>query len=100
MAVQYSPTSPYYNTPLKNNKLGKFEVRSFAFEQDDLSYQIDAVYHNRPDLLSNDIYGKSGLWWVFQMRNPDVLIDPIYDFSTGTTIYLPKIETLVRDLGV
>jgi len=34
------------------------------------------------------------LWWVFALRNPNVIEDPIFDMLTGTTIYIPKKENL------
>lgn len=53
-------------------------------------YVIAAQYEERPDLLAHQLYGDSNLWWVFSMRNPDVLKDPIRDFVTGTIIILPS----------
>jgi len=100
MAGNYSSTSPYYTTPRNNNKLGLMVKRSFNAEQDDLQYEIDPVYNNRPDLLAYDLYGKPGLWWVFAIRNPDVLVDPVFDFMTGVTIYLPQQATLNNFLEI
>ena len=72
--------------------------RSFPFEDDDLEYRIEESYNNRPDLLAYDLYNNPNLWWVFTVRNPDTLIDPVFDFVTGVTIYVPKITTLQRSL--
>ena len=66
----------------------------------DWTYEIDAVYKHRPDLLSFDLYGDTSLWWVFSIRNPNVLQDPVFDFVPGATIYIPKKETLVAALGL
>jgi hypothetical protein len=54
---------------------------------------------HRPDLLAYDIYGDSQLWWVFAVRNKDVLKDPIYDFVPGQTIYLPQLADIKTALG-
>jgi hypothetical protein len=67
---------------------------------DDVYWEITPVYNQRPDLLAHDLYNNSKLWWVFASRNPNRLMDPLFDFTTGTGIYLPKIETLQSALGI
>ena len=65
--------------------------------EDDI-YIIDARYHERPDLLAYDRYGSSRLWWVFALRNPDLIEDPIRDFKSGLQIRLPQkgvLETIL-----
>lgn len=57
-------------------------------------YAIGHGYDERPDLLAQALYNSSRLWWVFAMRNPDTLKDPIRDFKSGTVIMLPTIETI------
>lgn len=57
---------------------------------EDEEYIIGHGYEERPDLLAHEIYGNSRLWWVFALRNPDVLKDPIRDFQPGTKIMLPS----------
>ena len=73
--------------------------RSIPKLVDDISFNITETYNLRPDLLAFDLYGESGLWWVFAQRNPNTLVDPLYDFTTGTKIYLPKQSTLKSVLG-
>jgi hypothetical protein len=51
-------------------------------------------------MLAYDLYGDAGLWWVFAVRNPNVITDPVFGFTAGTTIYIPLKETLVADLGL
>jgi prophage DNA circulation protein len=51
-------------------------------------------------LLAYDLYGDSALWWVFAMRNPNTIQDPVFDFLPGTTIFIPKKETIVAALGL
>jgi hypothetical protein len=59
-------------------------------------YVIGHGYDERPDLLAHQIYGNTRLWWVFAMRNPDVLKDPIRDFRAGTQIILPSEESVQK----
>lgn len=60
----------------------------------DEEYIIDQAYNERPDLLAYVLYGNSRLWWVFALRNPDVIEDPTRDFQAGKTIRLPTKETV------
>lgn len=66
---------------------------------DDQEFEITQTYNLRPDLLAFDLYGQASLWWVFANRNPNTLVDPLMDFTTGTIIYLPKASTLKSILG-
>jgi hypothetical protein len=67
---------------------------------DDQYFTINLTYQYRPDLLANDLYNNSGLWWVFYQRNPNTISKPPIDFTSGTKIYLPKITTLQAVLGI
>ena len=96
--AQYTASSPYANTSSTNGALNLLNVRSFPHLKDDLIYEIDHQYNYRPDLLAYDLYNNSGLWWVFAQRNPNTLIDPVFDFITGLQIYLPQQLTLQNSL--
>lgn len=98
--VQYSKTSPYFSTTMFGNFLDVAADRQIPKYPGDVLYSIDAVYSNRPDLLANDLYSDSSLWWVFAVRNPNVIQDPIFDFTTGTVIYIPKKTTIINALGL
>lgn len=100
MTVTYSKSSPYYSTGTFGTYLDILVLRPITPKPDDVVYQIDRIYEYRPDLLASDLYGDSGLWWVFRQRNPDVLDDPIMDFMAGMIIYVPKKTTLISDLGI
>lgn len=60
----------------------------------DEEYVINAMYDERPDLLAYELYGSTRLWWVFSLRNPDLLKDPIRDFKQGLNIFLPSAENV------
>jgi hypothetical protein len=66
----------------------------------DQYWEITQVYNLRPDLLAHDLYGNSQLWWVFAQRNPNRIKDPLFDFTTGTGIYIPQLTTLKEVLGL
>lgn len=100
MAAQYSKTSPYAKTLTVNGTyLDVWEPREIPKMADDVAFKINTSYRLRPDLLAHDLYGDAGYWWVFAARNPNILKDPIFDFTAGVTIFLPKKETLASVLG-
>jgi alpha-L-fucosidase len=98
--ANYSSTSPYYSTKNYGKFLDVLKFRSISKLATDVQYQIDSIYKYRPDLLAYDLYNDSNLWWVFAARNPNVLKDPVFDFTPGVVIYIPTKDTLVADLGI
>jgi hypothetical protein len=97
----YPSTSPYYFTGVVNNQFLDIMVdRPLPKKADDIYWQITPTYNLRPDLLAYDLYNNSKLWWVFAQRNPNKLKDPLFDFVTGTFIYLPQIDTLTDTFGI
>lgn len=100
MAAGYNNTSPWYITPITQNYLDVLTIRPVPAEPDDILYTIGPQYQYRPDLLAYDLYGDANLWWVFTQRNLDVLEDPVFDFTIGKKIYLPKESSLTQVLGL
>jgi Base plate wedge protein 53 len=99
MPSGYNKFSPYASTPLTNGYLDILKFVDLPPQIDDIQFTITSLYMHRPDLLANDIYGDSQLWWVFAVRNKDVIRDSVYDFVPGQVIYLPKIATIKTALG-
>jgi len=100
MAVEYSQDSPYGNTEMYGEYLDVMAYRPIPSQADDVIFTISQTYRHRPDLLANDLYNNSNLWWVFQMRNPNTIQDPIYDFEVGLKIYIPKQDIIEQALGL
>jgi hypothetical protein len=98
--ADYLVSSPYFDTEMYGNFLDVMKFRSIPKEPDDIIYTIKPQHGLRPDLLAYDLYGDANLWWVFAVRNPNTIEDPIFDFQPGVTIYLPKSTTLKRTLGL
>lgn len=96
----YTNTSPWYTTVITRDYLDILSIRPVSADADDYLYAIEPQYAYRPDLLAHDLYGEASLWWVFIQRNLDVLQDPIFDFTPGTKIYLPKNSSLKTVLGI
>jgi hypothetical protein len=99
MTAYYNQTSPYYTTGFSQYYLDVMNNRSIPKLPDDQYFTINLTYQYRPDLLAHDLYQTSSLWWVFYQRNPNTLMVPPLDFTSGTQIYLPKISTLKSTLG-
>jgi hypothetical protein len=99
--MAYPATSPYASTAVVNYEyLDVMVNRPINADPTDQYWQITAGYNLRPDLLASDMYNDSRLWWVFAQRNPNKLKDPLFDFTTGTGIYLPTLQTLTSSLGL
>lgn len=92
MAKNYRSDSVYRTTPIKNNRY--LDILESPIENtsdyNTFPLTISNKYQNRPDMLANDLYGNSKLWWVFAMFNQDKLNDPIYDFVAGLEIQVPE----------
>jgi hypothetical protein len=74
--------------------------RDIPSQRDDILFTVTKQYENRPELLAYDLYGDVNLWWVFAVRNKNVIKDPLFDFNAGLKIYLPKLSTLKDSLGL
>jgi hypothetical protein len=99
MAENYTATSPYFTTGYSQFFLDVMVNRPIPKSTDDLLFTINTTFQYRPDLLAFDLYNDAGLWWVFYQRNPNTLQAPPMDFEAGTSIYLPRMDTLKTALG-
>lgn len=99
MAI-YATTSPYYGTPDWGPFLDVWKGVTIPADVTDALYAIDPPYNRRPDLLAYDLYQDSNLWWIFAVRNPNVLLDPIFNFIAPTVIYVPTKSVVQKALGL
>ena len=92
MANINDDNSYYKETPIKDFYLDLWKADSYEIEAtpNDVQMTIESKYHRRPDLLAHELFGDSKLWWVFPMRNKDLLVDPINDFTSGLVIWVPS----------
>mgnify|MGYP003352158254 CR=1 FL=1 len=100
MSTNYSPTSPYYGTKQWGQFLDVWSSKTIPPDVTDARYQIDPPYNYRPDLLAYDMYGDASLWWVFAIRNPNILKDPLFNFVAPTIIYVPSKNVVYTALGL
>ena len=88
--LKRAPTNSWYLDVNDLPKLPKSRADRF--------YKIEPKFAKRPDLLAHELYGTVRLWWVFALRNPDLIEDPIRDFKSGIQIRLPHkgvLETII-----
>jgi hypothetical protein len=98
--ANYAKTSPYVNTGTFAFFLDIANIPQIPYVASDTPYVIDAIYKNRPDLLAYDLYGDVSLWWVFSVRNPNIIQDPVFDFLPGAQIFIPTKNTVTAALGL
>lgn len=90
MAQNSKDTSQYSQTPIKDWYLDLWVDRKVPKSDFDKIIIIPPGFDQRPDLLSQQEYGTPNLWWVFCLRNPDLMQDPIQDFVAGLEIFVPN----------
>lgn len=93
--VTYSSTSVYSKTPFFGDFLDVAKLPEIPKLKDDVLFTVNKTYQFRPDLLAFDLYGDAAYWWVFALRNPNQIQDPVFSMISGTQIYLPKKETIL-----
>lgn len=103
MPTNYKNTSPYFKTAQRNfvvEHLDFLSFREIPSDSSDLIIKVSPKFHQRPDLLSNDLYGTPDLWWIFVIRNPNQMIDPVYDLVTDLEIFAPSRQRIFSLLGL
>jgi len=101
--VEYSKSSPYFDTIQKNNLvsyLDFMEFRDIPPDDTDELIIVEVAFNQRPDLLSNNLYGTVDLWWIFVVRNPDQMVDPIYDLVSELQLLVPTKQRMFRLVGL
>jgi hypothetical protein len=100
MAIfNYKKSSPWATTDQASWYLGTMNYRAIPRANTDQFIVVQGKYDKRPDLLSYDLYGKPDYWWTFMVLNPDVIKDPIFDFTAGIQIYTATRDRLSDALG-
>jgi hypothetical protein len=98
--INFPSTSAYYETLQTNWYTAQFVWRAIpADTTDSYIYALDKKYENRPDLLSYDLYATPAYWWIFMVRNMNVIRDPIWDMVAGISIWVPTTTYLQSVLG-
>jgi len=103
MPLTYTRGSPYFNTDQKDDLisfLDFIEFREIPRDATDDVITVSTKFHQRPDLLSFDLYGTTELWWVFVVANPDQMIDPIYGLVADLDLVVPTKQRILNIIGL
>jgi hypothetical protein len=93
----YDNNSPWRNTRVIFDKILDIQQPRYLHKDPlDMEYVIPQQFNLRPDLVSYEKYGTAKYWWIFSQRNPDIIQDPINDFTAGTTIKIPSKKNIDR----
>lgn len=96
MARRNERSSIYANTPVRGFFLDIWVPIELNSSANDYFWVIEQKYHMRPDLAAYDIYGNEKLWYIFALRNKDIIKDPIFDFTAGTEIVVPAKNSIAN----
>ena len=82
----------YNNTPIISSSLSVKYYRDTKYP--DIPLSIDDIYvittaGDRFDLLANQYYGDSTLWWIIPTANPHISLDSLY-VPLETQIQIPS----------
>lgn len=64
---------------------------------DDFFFKVDLISQNRLDLIANNFYKNSKLWWVIAEANS---ISNPFNIPVGTTLVIPSISSIFGTGGV
>lgn len=95
----YAISSPYGITPQYSWRIGRYVNRKIPADSTDKEQTITAQYQYRPDKLSFSLYNTPAYYWVFMIRNIDLIRDPIWDMKSGMIIMIPTMSRL-QGLGL
>ena len=81
-----------------------YDVKSYLRDSRYRSFYLDVAKlppecEHRIDLFSYQQYGSSRYWWLIALANADLIKDPIWDFTAGLTVLVPKDSALLEKLA-
>src|SRR4051812_2754896 len=92
--ITYPKSSPYAVTPQLTWRLSQYKHRRIPPASTDTLRVLPPKFNNSPDRLSYDLYCTQQYWWVFMLRNMNVIREPVFDMRAGISIYVPPLETI------
>lgn len=94
--TSYSNKSFLKNAEFKNFYLGVNKLPKISLTKSKMVV-VPPECENRIDLFSYQQYGSSRLWWIIALANADTIRDPIWDFQSGMTVYVPVDSVLIEN---
>ena len=93
--MKYSP----FNKATKTWYMGYSLPRSIPLLADDEVYEIPLKYNQQPWRLAKERYGDERLYYIFALANPNIISDPIFDFTAGKKISIPTKSRIDKYIG-
>lgn len=91
MSSQYSQYSPY--SKVQQTWYLGYNLPAPLYPADsDVPYTIPNQYDEQPWRLARDLYSNERMYYIFAVLNPDILVDPVYDFKAGLVIQVPTLQ--------
>lgn len=88
---------------LRNTNFRKFFLDVAKIPRIDMSRGdyviVPPECENRIDLFSYQQYKSSRMWWVIAVANADTIKDPIWDFRSGMTVFVPRDADLLEKVA-
>jgi hypothetical protein len=100
--ANFKSNTRYTNGIIATNRAGKdFLVlrKSLKLEEDstDTFIIVTQQYEKRPDLVSNDAYGTTDLWWaIYEFNN---IRDPLFELKSGQILRIPALDRVLEAIG-
>lgn len=91
LQLNLGPNSRYTDTPVfiagSNLVLNTFERPRYQEKATDDYYTVQGDRQGRLDLISQDLYGTTDLWWLIAWANN--IIDPFSEVPAGIRLVIP-----------
>jgi len=86
----------YSKTDKDRKELSIANMHTIEPSPDDEEYTVSTTYHQRPDKLANKIYGSPKYFFIFALRNMNIMEDPVFDLREGMKIMVPHPKVIQR----
>ena len=94
----YNNRSYLRQTPIRNFYLD-VSTLPYVDDQKGNNVIVPPECENRIDLFSYQQFGTSRLWWVIALANADLIRDPIWDFKSGMSVFVPNDSSFIENLS-
>lgn len=99
--VEFGDSSRYARSKIFYNDVSSFletyDMKEIPIKDDDTYIQITSAWENRLDLVANEFYRDSDMWWVIATAN-DIMMP--WFLPVGTELRIPGVNTLWGYKGV
>lgn len=73
--------------------------RGISNSMNDKYYEVNNISANRLDVIAQQFYDDSSLWWVIAQANSSIIFDP-FNVPAGTILRIPPLSSLYIGGGI